>query len=142
MRIGRKVLNWLSLVLLVAGVCCIAFGYLTNRSFLTYIEKLLADAEFGKTLKLILLGVGLILVSLILFSFSLRLGSRIRKIDKAKKEEEEHQRSLEEELHQRTKAEAETARAEADRFRQEADQAKAELAAMQTSEIQTEEEPE
>lgn len=131
MRFFKKVFNWISLVSFVAGLCLVAFGYLSNHSFLSYIKTLLADAQFGTSLKLVLCGIGLIILSLVFLSFSLRLGGRIKRMEKEKREEEKHQKDVENQLHQKIKEEAETAKAENERLRKEADDAKAELASIQ-----------
>lgn len=130
MRIIRKILNWVSVITIVVGVCLIIFSYLTNRSFLAYITNILNDAQFGTTFKHILIGFGLVILGLILFSFGLRLGSRIRKVDRERKEEEKKNRELEEARNRKVKEEAESARAEAEQLKKEAEEAKAQLYSM------------
>ena len=138
MKAIRSIINWISVALLVVGILMITVTYFTNKSLISYITKMMADASLNKAITHILIGAAMILGALVLMIISLRLGKGIRAKEKKKRKEEEETR-------RRMKEETEAARAEADRMKVEAAAAKAELEAvsrqipMNTSESTTEE---
>ena len=127
MKILKKVLNVLSLISLIGGIFIIIFAYLGNKTFISYITKLLEDAKFGGTLKHMLIGIGLIILALVLFVVSLRLSSKIRKREKQRLEEEKTKRIEQEKVNQQIREEAEIAKADAKHAREEAEAAQNEL---------------
>ena len=122
MRIVKKILNWLGLICLVGGIGLIIFAYFSNRSFLAYISKLLSDAQFGTTMKQMLIGAVLIVAALILFSFALKAGSVAKRNEKKKEEALRAQREEAEAKARAMQQEAEAAKAEAERVKAEAQQ--------------------
>ncbi len=122
MRVIKKILNWLGLICLLGGLGLIAFAYFSNRSFLNYISNLLADAKFGVTLRQMLFGVLLIIVSLVLFSLALKAGGVAKRHAKEKAEADRLQREENEARTRKMQEEAEQAKAEAERMKAEAQQ--------------------
>lgn len=139
MKVLKKILNWISVILLFGGVGLMVFAYYTNKPFLNYISGLLADAKFGTTLKQMLIGIGMVFAALLLFSLSLRIGGKIRKKEKERQAAEKERQKEEEKKNQELRAQAEAARAEAEKMRQEAEKAQAQLRSMDTASINTEE---
>ncbi|MBR3168374.1 MAG: hypothetical protein IKF18_06785 [Erysipelotrichaceae bacterium] len=122
MRVIKKILNWLGLICLLGGLGLIVFAYFSNRSFLNYISNLLADAKFGVTLRQMLFGVLLIIISLVLFSLALKAGGVAKRHEREKEEALRVQREEEEARTRKLQQEAEQAKAEAERVKAEAQQ--------------------
>ncbi|MBR2552399.1 MAG: hypothetical protein IKR06_03040 [Erysipelotrichaceae bacterium] len=122
MRIIKKILNWLGLLCLIGGLGLMTFAYFSNRSFLNYISNLLADAKFGVTVRQMLFGLLLVIVSLILFGFALKAGGVAKRHEKEKAEADRLQREENEARTRKMQQEAEQAKAEAERMKAEAQQ--------------------
>lgn len=122
MRVIKKILNWLGLICLLGGIGLIVFAYFSNRSFLNYISNLLADAKFGVTMRQMLLGVVLVIVSLILFSLALKAGGVAKRREREKAEADRLKREEDEARTRKMQQEAEQAKAEAERAKAEAQQ--------------------
>ena len=127
MRVIKKILNWLSLLLFIGGMGTILVTYLTNKSFITYLSNQLNSAQFGVPLKRMLIGAGLVLLALILFMISLKVGGRIRRQDKVRRAEEKEKNKAQEAYNKQIQQEAADAKAENERLRAEAEEAQAKL---------------
>ena len=125
MKILKKILNWLSLILLIGGAGLILVTYLTNKSFITYLTSQLNNAQFGGALKKMMIGMVMIIVALIIFVLSLKLGSIIKKKDKERAALEKEKAAEQEAINQQIRQEAEDAKAEAARLKEEAESLRA-----------------
>lgn len=125
MKVLKKIISFLSLALLLAGVILILYTYLTNHTFVSKLTSLLTNAECKKGMLFILIGFVCLVFSFILFSVSMRLSSSIRRKERELAAQEKARLEAEEEKNRRLEAEAAAAKAEAERLRQEATQAHA-----------------
>jgi len=101
MKVLRSILRWISLALLVVGGVMMALAVMNNKSFLTYLSNMIENNEaFGKSVRMCLIGAGLVFAALIIFILSMKLSSRIRAKErelKKQREEEERQAQIERE---------------------------------------------
>ena len=134
MRVLKKILNWISLLLLLGGAGLILVTYITNKSFITYLSNQLNSAQFGVPMRRMLIGIGLIVLALIIFVLALKVGGRIRKQDKERKAEEKVRQKEQEAYNKQIQQEAADAKAENERLKAEAEEANAKLKAMSHSE--------
>lgn len=125
MKVLRKIVSFLSLALLLAGVILILYTYLTNHTFVSKLTSLMTNAECKKGMLMILIGFICLVFSFVMFSMSVRLGSSIRRKEREQAAQEKARLEAEEEKNRRLEAEAAAAKAEAERLRQEATQAHA-----------------
>ena len=132
MSVIKRILNTLSLLCLLGGIFLIIYSYLTNRTFISYISKLLSDAEFGATMKNMLIGLGLIVLALILFIIGLRIGSKIRKNVKERLAQEKAAREEQEKAQKEMQAEMESIKIEAEKARADAEEARNQLKALES----------
>lgn len=135
MKFFKQVFNWLSLILFLGGIGVILFAYFNNKAFLNYISGLLSDPKFGNTMKMMLIGIAMIIVSLLLFSFALRLGGKIKRKEKERAAAEKARLAEEEKKNKALREEADKARAEAEKMRQEAEKAQEQLRSMSNTEV-------
>ncbi len=136
MRVFKKLLNWISLLLVLGGVMLMVVTYFTNKSFITYLSNQLNSAQFGIPMKRMLIGVGLVLLGLIFFAISLKVGGRIKRQDKERRAEEKERRKEQEAYNKQIQQEAEEAKAENERLKQEAEEAQAQLRALNQNPVE------
>lgn len=134
MRVLKKIMNWLSLLLLIGGAMLMLITYFTNKSFITYLSNQLNSAQFGIPMRRMLIGAGLILLALIIFALSLKVGGHIRKQDKERRAIEKEKQKEQEAYNKQIQQEAADAKAEAERLKAEAEEAQAKLRAMNETE--------
>ena len=135
MKILKKIINWISAILFFGGIGLMIFAYYTNKPFLNYISSLLSDAKFGTTMKQMLIGLAMLLLSLLLFSVSLRVGGKIKRKEKERAAAEKARLQEEEKKNKELREQAEQAKAEAEKMRQEAEKAQAQLRSMDTASL-------
>ena len=125
MKVLRKIISFLSLALLLAGVILILYTYLTNHTFVSKLTSLMTNAECKKGMLFILIGFVCLVFSFVMFSLSMRIGSSICRKEREIAAREKAKLEEEAEKNRRLEAEAAAARAEAERFKAEATQAHA-----------------
>ena len=141
MKVLKKIISFVSLALLLAGVILILYTYLTNHTFVQKLTSLLTNADCKRGMLMILLGFICLVFSFVLFSVSVRLGAGIRRKERELAAAEKAKLAEEEERNRRLEQEAAAAKAEAERFKAEATQAHAllqsSMTAAQAEEAQT-----
>ena len=125
MKVLKKIISFVSLALLLAGVILILYTYLTNHTFVQKLTSLLTNAECKRGMLMILIGFICLVFSFVLFSVSVRLGAGIRRKERELAAAEKAKLAEEEERNRRLEQEAAAAKAEAERFKAEATQAHA-----------------
>ena len=120
MKVIKKVVSFLSLVLLLGGVVLILYTYLTNHTFVNKLTSLMTNAECKKGMLFLLIGFAFLVTSFIFFSLSMRMGSSIRRKEKEQAALDRARWEQEEERNRQLQEEAAAARAEAERYRTEA----------------------
>ena len=142
MKVLKKIISFVSLALLLAGVILILYTYLTNHTFVQKLTSLLTNADCKRGMLMILIGFICLVFSFVLFSVSVRLGAGIRRKERELAAAEKAKLAEEEERNRRLEQEAAAAKAEAERFKAEATQAHALLqstvTAPEAEEAQTE----
>ena len=133
MKFIRTILNVLSAILVFGGAAVIGFTYLTNKPFISYLSSILTNAQFGNVMKRVLYGGVAIIVGLLIFAISLRVGSAIRRKDRQRRQEEKERQAEIDAQNKQLREDAKQARAEAEAMKKEAEEAKARL--QTTSEI-------
>ena len=124
MKILKKFINLIASILVIGGAAVILFTYFTNKPFISYLSSILTNAQFGNVMKRSLYGVAAVIVGLLLFSLSLKLGSSIRRREREKRALEKERQEEQRLENQQLKEEAEAARREAEAMRREAEEAK------------------
>ena len=141
MKVLKKIISFVSLALLLAGVILILYTYLTNHTFVQKLTSLLTNADCKRGMLMILIGFICLVFSFVLFSVSVRLGAGIRRKERELAAAEKAKLAEEEERNRRLEQEAAAAKAEAERFKAEATQAHAllqsSMTAAQAEEAQT-----
>lgn len=125
MKVLKKIISFVSLALLLAGVILILYTYLTNHTFVQKLTSLLTNADCKRGMLMILIGFICLVFSFVLFSVSVRLGAGIRRKEREMAAAEKAKLAEEEERNRRLEQEAAAAKAEAERFKAEATQAHA-----------------
>ena len=125
MKVLKKIISFVSLALLLAGVILILYTYLTNHTFVQKLTSLLTNADCKRGMLMILIGFICLVFSFVLFSVSVRLGAGIRRKERELAAAEKAKLAEEEERNRRLEQEAAAAKAEAERFKAEATQAHA-----------------
>lgn len=125
MKVLRKIISFLSLALLLAGVILILYTYLTNAVFVQKLTSLMTNADCKRGMLMILIGFICLVFSFVMFSLSVRIGSNIRRKERELAAQEKARLEAEAEKNRRLEAEAAAARAEAERYKSEATQANA-----------------
>ena len=125
MKVLKKIISFVSLALLLAGVILILYTYLTNHTFVQKLTSLLTNADCKRGMLMILIGFICLVFSFVLFSVSVRLGAGIRRKEREMAAAEKAKIAEEEERNRRLEQEAAAAKAEAERFKAEATQAHA-----------------
>ncbi|MDO4414196.1 MAG: hypothetical protein Q4C20_03895 [Erysipelotrichaceae bacterium] len=125
MKVLRKIISFLSLALLLAGVILILYTYLTNAVFVQKLTSLMTNADCKRGMLMILIGFICLVFSFVMFSLSVRIGSNIRRKERELAAQEKARLEEEAEKNRRLEAEAAAARAEAERYKSEATQANA-----------------
>ena len=141
MKVLKKIISFVSLALLLAGVILILYTYLTNHTFVQKLTSLLTNADCKRGMLMILIGFICLVFSFVLFSVSVRLGAGIRRKEREMAAAEKAKLAEEEERNRRLEQEAAAAKAEAERFKAEATQAhsllQSSMTAAQAEEAQT-----
>jgi hypothetical protein len=127
MKIMKKIVSFLSLVLLIGGMGLMLYTYLTNHTFVNKLTSLMTNAECKKGMLYMLIGIICMIAAFLLFSLSVRMGSSIRRKEREIAAQEKARREEEEAKNRRLEEEAAAARADAERFKTEAIQAQAML---------------
>ena len=135
MKVLKKIISFMSLALLLAGVILILYTYLSNHTFVTKLTSLLTNAECRRGMLMILIGFVCLVFSFIMFSVSMRLSSSIRRKERELEAERLAQLEAEAEKNKRLEAEAAAAKAEAEHFKAEATQAHAMLGEKPAEEV-------
>ena len=138
MKFIRTLLNLISAILVIGGASIIGITYLTNKPFIAYLSSILTNAQFGGVMKRVLYGVAAIIVGLLIFSISLKLGGVIRRKNRQKKLEEKERQAEIDAQNRQLREDAKQARLEAEAMKKEAEEAKARL--QYTTDIQKPEE--
>ncbi len=138
MKFIQTVLNVLSAILVFGGTVVIGFTYLTNKPFISYLSSILTNAQFGSVMKRVLYGGAAIIIGLLIFTISLRIGSAIRRKDRQRRQEEKERQAEIDAQNRQLREDAKQARAEAEAMKKEAEEAKARL--QTTSEFEKPEE--
>ena len=125
MRVLKKIISFISLVLLIGGMGLMLYTYLTNHTFVSKLTTLMTNADCKRGMLFMLIGIICITAAFVLFSLSMRIGGVIRRKERELAAQERARREEEEEKNRRLEAEAAAARADAERFRAEATQAQA-----------------
>jgi hypothetical protein len=125
MRVLKKIISFISLVLLIGGMGLMLYTYLTNHTFVSKLTTLMTNADCKRGMLFMLIGIICITAAFVLFSLSMRIGGVIRRKERELAAQERARRDEEEEKNRRLEAEAAAARADAERFRAEATQAHA-----------------
>ena len=120
MKFLKKLLNILSLVLLLGGVTLILYTYLTNHTFVSKLTSLMTNADCKRGMLYILGGFVCLVVSFLLFSLSSKVNSSIRRKEKELMAKEKARREEEEARNRMLMEEAAKAKEEAERFKAEA----------------------
>lgn len=125
MKVLKKIVSFISLILLIGGMGLMLYTYLTNHTFVSKITSLMTNAECKKGMLFMLIGIICLVAAFLLFSLSVRIGSVIRRKEREIAAQEKARREEEEEKSRRLEQEAAAARADAERFKAEATQAQA-----------------
>ena len=125
MKIMKKIVSFLSLILLIGGMGLMLYTYLTNHTFVNKLTSLMTNADCKKGMLYMLIGIICMIAAFLLFSLSVRLGSSIRRKEREMAAQEKARREEEEAKNRRLEEEAAAARADAERFKTEAIQAQA-----------------
>ncbi len=125
MKIMKKIVSFLSLVLLIGGMGLMLYTYLTNHTFVNKLTSLMTNADCKKGMLYMLIGIICMIAAFLLFSLSVRMGSSIRRKEREMAAQEKARREEEEAKNRRLEEEAAAARADAERFKTEAIQAQA-----------------
>ena len=76
MRILKKILHWLAILLFLAGAAFILIAYLENKTFISYVKTLIADAHAARGIYMALVGLAMIIGSLLILILAAKI--RIR----------------------------------------------------------------
>ncbi len=125
MKIMKKIVSFLSLILLIGGMGLMLYTYLTNHTFVNKLTSLMTNADCKKGMLYMLIGIICMIAAFLLFSLSVRMGSSIRRKEREMAAQEKARREEEEAKNRRLEEEAAAARADAERFKTEAIQAQA-----------------
>ena len=125
MKVLKKILSFLSLILLLGGVTLILYTYLTNHTFVSKLTSLMTNADCKKGMLYILIGFVCLVVSFLLFSLSTKVSGAIRRKEKELMAQEKARREEEEARNRMLMEEAAKAKEEAERFKAEATNAQA-----------------
>ena len=140
MKFIRTLLNILSAILVIGGAAVIGITYLTNKPFISYLSSILTNAQFGGVMKRSLYGIAAIIIGLLIFSVSLKVGGAIRRKDRQRRQEEKERQAEMDAQNKQLRDEAKQARAEAEAMKKEAEEAKARFDQQFTTEIKKPEE--
>jgi len=125
MKIMKKIVSFLSLILLIGGMGLMLYTYRTNHTFVNKLTSLMTSADCKKGMLYMLIGIICMIAAFLLFSLSVRMGSSIRRKEREMAAQEKARREEEEAKNRRLEEEAAAARADAERFKTEAIQAQA-----------------
>lgn len=125
MKIMKKIVSFLSLILLIGGMGLMLYTYLTNHTFVNKLTSLMTNADCKKGMLYMLIGIICMIAAFLLFSLSVRMGSSIRRKEREMAAQEKARREEKEAKNRRLEEEAAAARADAERFKTEAIQAQA-----------------
>ena len=119
MKILRSILRYAALILVVGGIVVILGTYWTKKEILMALVSNTIVKSSMSVLKTIAMAVGAVFVGLILFIFSMRLSSNIRRIERERNAELKAKEKETKEEAKRLQKEAEEARAEAEKVKKE-----------------------
>lgn len=77
MRILKKILHWLAILLFLVGAAFILIAYLENKTFISYVKNLIADAHAARGIYMALVGLAMIFGSPLILILAAKI--RIRK---------------------------------------------------------------
>ncbi len=128
MKVLKKILGWLSAILVIGGLSVIFFTYVTNKPFINYLSSIMTNAQFGTVMRRVLYGVVAVIIGLIAFALSLKAGSVVRKKEKERRAIEKEEARKQQEMTEQMRAEAKQAMAEAEAMKKEAEEVKLKFA--------------
>lgn len=119
MKLLRSILRYAALILVVGGIVVILGTYWTKKEILMALVSNTIVKSSMSVLKTIAMAVGAVFAGLILFIFSMRLSSNIRRIERERNAELKAKEKETKEEAKRLQKEAEEARAEAEKVKKE-----------------------
>ena len=128
MKVLKKILGWLSAILVIGGLSIILFTYLTNKPFINYLSSIMTNAQFGTVMRRVLYGFLAVVVGLVFFALSLKAGSAVRRKERERKAIEKEEARKQQEMTEQMRSEAKQAMAEAEAMKKEAEEVKLKFA--------------